>query len=104
MGSRLFNIPAISRAIGFALVATIAIVAAALHFRHDAQSLTASPPEAAAAPDPLAAELARCQTLAIAAEDDALCEAAWARNRRRFFTDAAGSRSGATDDRQVGTT
>ena len=31
-------------------------------------------------------ELARCQAIGMAAKDDAACEAAWAENRRRFFT------------------
>ena len=31
-------------------------------------------------------ELQRCQALGLAAKDDAACEAAWAENRRRFFT------------------
>ena len=30
--------------------------------------------------------MSRCQALAMAAKDDAACEAAWAENRRRFFT------------------
>ena len=40
----------------------------------------------AAVSDPLAPELARCQAIGMAAKDDAACEAAWAENRRRFFT------------------
>ena len=40
----------------------------------------------AAGSDPLALELARCQAIGMAAKDDAACEAAWAENRRRFFT------------------
>jgi conjugative transfer region protein TrbK len=40
----------------------------------------------AASIDPLVAELARCQALGVAALDDASCKAAWAENRRRFFT------------------
>ena len=40
----------------------------------------------AAASDPLSDELKRCQLLASEAKDDAACEAAWAENRRRFFT------------------
>ena len=35
--------------------------------------------------DPLAQELARCNTLGMAAKDDARCQAAWAANRLRFF-------------------
>jgi conjugative transfer region protein TrbK len=40
-------------------------------------------------PDPLAAAMARCQTLGMAAENDAACQAAWAENRRRFFNDSS---------------
>jgi len=85
MRGRLLNMPAIGRAVGFALVA-IAIVAAALHFRTSeshVQGLNVSP---AAASDQLTEELQRCQALATQAKDDAACEAAWAESRRRFFT------------------
>ena len=85
MRGHLLNLPAVARALAFALVA-IAIVAAALHFHASAprvQALQASP---AAALDPLAAELRRCQVLATQANDDSGCEAAWAESRRRFFT------------------
>jgi conjugative transfer region protein TrbK len=85
MRSRLLDLPAVARAVGFALVA-IAIVATALHFRTSepiVQGLHVSP---AAAFDPLTAELQRCQVLATQAKDDAGCEAAWAESRRRFFT------------------
>jgi len=34
----------------------------------------------------LARELARCREIGMAAKDDAACEAAWAENRRWFFT------------------
>jgi conjugative transfer region protein TrbK len=84
MRGRLLNLPAIARAAGFVLVA-IAIIAARLHFReapsHEDRS---AGPEAAS--DPLSDELKRCQVLATQANDDAACEAAWAENRRRFFT------------------
>ena len=85
MRGRLLNMSAIGRAVGFALIAA-AIVAAALHFRTSeprAQGLHVSP---AAAADPLAEELQRCQVIATQAKDDAACEAAWAESRRRFFT------------------
>jgi len=85
MRGRLLNLPAVARAVGFALVA-IAIVATALHFRISephVQGLHVSP---TAAFDPLTAELQRCQVLATQAKDDADCEAAWAESRRRFFT------------------
>ena len=85
MRGRLLNFPAIGRAVGFALVAA-AIIAAAVHFEHEARSVRPHPAEASAPVDPLASELNRCQALAMAAKDDAACEAAWAENRRRFFT------------------
>ena len=77
------TLTAMSRTAGFALVGA-AIVATALHFRDDrptASSITAARPA-----DPLAAELARCQALGMAAQNDATCTATWAENRRRFFT------------------
>jgi conjugative transfer region protein TrbK len=86
MSGRLLDIPAFGRAAGFALVAT-AIVATTAHFdRHKAEPEpdTARPKPSG---DPLAAELARCQSIGIAAQNDFACAAAWAENRRRFFTD-----------------
>lgn len=85
MRGRLFNIPAIVRAAGFALVAA-AIVTAALRFHHDDRHELGLPLAPAATSDPLSTELLRCQALATQAKDDAACEAAWAENRRRFFT------------------
>jgi conjugative transfer region protein TrbK len=85
MRGRLLNMPAIGRAVGFALVAA-AIVAAALHFRYNEPRLQGLYVNPAAASDPLTDELKRCQALATQAKDDAACEAAWAESRRRFFT------------------
>lgn len=85
MRGRLLNFPAIGRVAGFAFVA-VAIVAAAVHFAHDPRSARQRPAEASTSADPLASEMLRCQELAMAAKDDAGCEAAWAENRRRFFT------------------
>ena len=85
MCGRLLNLPAIARATGFVLVA-VAIVAATLHFREATSRLPVHTPSPAAAIDPLADELKRCQVLAAQAKDDAACEAAWAESRRRFFT------------------
>jgi conjugative transfer region protein TrbK len=85
MRGRLLNLPALARAVGFALVA-IAIIAATLHFR---EAPLRSPDHAAgpaATSNPLSDELKRCQLLASEAKDDAACEAAWDENRRRFFT------------------
>lgn len=85
MRGRLLNLPAIARAVGFALVA-IVIVAAALHFREAPPRLSHHAASPVGAPDPLSDELKRCQVLAGQAKDDADCEAAWAESRRRFFT------------------
>ena len=84
MRGRLLNLPAIARALGFAIVA-IAIVAAALHFRTPSARIDPRPAAISATPDTLAEELKRCQLIADQARDDSACEAAWAENRRRFF-------------------
>ena len=84
MRGKLFNLPAIGRALGFALIA-IAIVAAALHFR-ESPRVSLDHADSPANSDPLAEELKRCQIIANEAKDDAACEAAWAENRRRFFS------------------
>ncbi len=81
----LFNLRAVARAAGFALVA-VAIVATAIHLgRHE---VAPRPAGTAVAPqtDPLVQEIARCEALGMAAEQDTECNAAWAENRRRFFT------------------
>ena len=85
MRGRLLNLPAIARAIGFALVA-VAIVAATLHFREAPSRVRDQAASPAATSDPLSDELKRCQLLASEAKDDAACEATWAESRRRFFT------------------
>ncbi|MBN9508281.1 MAG: putative entry exclusion protein TrbK-alt [Alphaproteobacteria bacterium] len=90
MRVRLLHLPAIARAVGFALVA-IAMIAAALHFRAASSRIGAQLLAPAAVSDPLAAELKRCQLIAEQAKDDPGCEAAWAENRRRFFTYAPAS-------------
>ena len=76
---------AIARATGYVLVAA-AIAVTALYFRHNGTGASAPVRMPAVQSDPLAAELARCQTIGMAAKDDAACEAAWAENRRRFLT------------------
>lgn len=85
MRGRLLYLPAIARAVGFALVA-VAIVAATLHFRQDAPRFQGSHVGPGAGSDPLTEELQRCQALAAQAKDDEACEAAWAESRHRFFT------------------
>lgn len=85
MRVRLFNLRAVMRAAGFALVA-VAIVATAIHIGRD--QAVPRPARTVVLPlaDPLVREMKRCEALGMVAEQDARCEAAWAENRRRFFT------------------
>ena len=76
---------AIARAAAYAAVAAV-IGATLLTARHNDMDTSASARAPATGSDPLASELAHCQTIGMAARDDAACEAAWAENRRRFFT------------------
>ena len=87
MRGRPLNVPAVARALGFALVA-IAMVIAALHFHAPAPRIEPHHKNSLAASGPRADELKRCQLIASEAKDDAACAAAWAENRRRFFADA----------------
>ena len=91
MRGRFLNLPAVARAVGFALI-SIAIVAAMLHFREAPSRLPDHAAGSAATSNPLSDEQKRCQLLASEAKDDAACEAAWAKNRRRFFTYAPASK------------
>ena len=85
MRGQLFNSRAVARAGGFLLVAA-AIVALAARFDRDQGKPQALELRPAQSNDPLAAELARCQSIGMAAQNDAACAAAWAESRRRFFT------------------
>ena len=85
MRVRPLDIPGIGRAAGFVLIAA-AIVLGAVHFHREGASPSRATSPATSHIDPLAAELARCQALGMAAENDTACEAVWAENRRRFFT------------------
>ena len=85
MRGRLFNLPAIGRAAGFAAVG-VAIVAAAVHIGRQTHRATAAGGEAPIHGDLLALALSRCQAIGSAAQDDPACLATWAENRRRFFT------------------
>ncbi len=76
----------IVHAAGGVLVAA-AIIGAALQFNRNGVSPPVTQLTATSRPDPLAAAMARCQTLGMAAENDAACQAAWAENNRRFFND-----------------
>ena len=76
---------AFGRALGLVAIVAI-IVAIAVHWRRGDEvahvpSLAPSTPN-----DPITRELARCQAIGMAAENDADCKAAWTENRRRFFS------------------
>ena len=94
------RVSAIARAAAYAAVASV-IDATVLTVRHNDMDAPASARAPAIGSDPLASELARCQTIGMAAKDDAACEAAWAENRRRFFTyrPADGASSAESSDR-----
>jgi conjugative transfer region protein TrbK len=84
MRGRLFNRRALGRAFGLAFVAA-AIAAVALHLGPSSPR-GRSLPDSATPAGQLTDDLTRCQDLSIQAKDDTACEAAWAENRRRFFT------------------
>ena len=85
MRSASSRIRAIARAAAYTVVAAV-IGATVLTVRHNDMDAPASARAPAPGSDTLASELSRCQTIGMAAQDDAACEAAWAENRRRFFT------------------
>ena len=85
MRGRLFNWPAIGRVLAYLAVAG-AVAAAAWYAAHQPHAGHTPGRAPAAASDALSVALARCQTLGEAAENDPACLAAWAENRRRFFT------------------
>ena len=77
-------------------VAVVAVSAAAaltaVSLRHvPVISLDPTVLAAPAATDLLTHELARCHDIGAAADSDPACKAAWAENRRRFFTYAPSS-------------
>ena len=76
-------------------VAVIALITAALAtaVQLDRETAPKSSVNTPSTDDPLRAELERCRTIAL--EDlatDTACQAAWAENRRRFFTPASDGR------------
>jgi conjugative transfer region protein TrbK len=79
------DIAALGRIAGFVCVAAAIIVTAV---GLDPRKAEPAPNATLSAPagDPLAVELARCQAIGMAAQNDAACATAWAENRRRFFT------------------
>ena len=84
MRGRPLQIQTIARATGYVVVAA-AIAATALRFRNDGAGAPARLRAPSTENNPLALELAHCQSLGMAVKDDAACEAVWAENRRRFF-------------------
>lgn len=68
-----------------AFVAVAMTVAAVELTRHDTSPEALARPAIATSPDPLAAELARCQLLGEDGPLDASCLSAWAESRRRFL-------------------
>ena len=85
MRSASSRIRAIARVAAYAAVAAV-IGATVMTVRHNDVDTPASARAPASGSDPLASELSHCQTIGMAAKDNAACEAAWAENRRRFFT------------------
>jgi len=88
MRGQSFNVLAIARGAGCLLVAA-AIIAAAVQFHRHGAPRPLPTSSASSRPDRLAAAMARCQALGMAAENDAACQAAWAENRHRFFNDSS---------------
>jgi conjugative transfer region protein TrbK len=87
MRGRPFRNSRIVRGAGYSAIAiAMAIAAAGIHLRHQDMREADWVRVPVTTTDPLAAELARCQAIAMAAKDGAACESAWAENRRRFFT------------------
>jgi len=101
MRDRPLQIQALARAAAYVAVA-VAIAATTLHFRQDGAGTSTSLRARSIESDPLAPELARCQSIGMVAKDDPACEAAWAENRRRFFTyrPADSTASAPTTDRK----
>jgi len=75
---------AFGRALGLVAVAA-AVAATAICLRDEEKRTREPPPVPSALSDPLTRELARCQGIGMAAENDAGCKSTWAENRRRFF-------------------
>jgi conjugative transfer region protein TrbK len=95
MRAALFNLRAIARAAGFALVA-VTMAATAIDVGRDEPS--PRPPRMVVPPqtDPLVQDLTRCEAFGTAAEQAPWCEAIWAEIQRRLFMDSpadSGSRN-----------
>jgi len=98
MRAPLFNLRAVARAGGFALVA-VAMVASAIDFSRNEAALRPRVPLIVPQTDSLAQERTRCEALGTAAEQAPRREAIWAEIQRRSFIDApvdSGSRNAQT--------
>ena len=98
MRGRFFHWPAIGRALACLAVAG-AILAAAWYAAHQPRVTGVAARASVVSGDVLSRALARCQTLGDAAGNDPACLAAWAENRRRFFTYAPASPAAPTGHR-----
>ena len=85
MRGRFFNWPAIGRVLAYLAVAGV-IAAAAWYAAHQPRAAGPAARAPGASGDALSIALARCQAMGETAENDPACLAAWAENRRRFFT------------------
>jgi conjugative transfer region protein TrbK len=63
-----------------------ALVAAIVHAEHSVPRAHTQSAVTRLKDYALTRELARCQQIGVAAKNDARCDAAWAENRRRFFS------------------
>ena len=77
--------------LGALVFVAVAILATAVEFGRKEVEPSPLPSASSGEPDPLRAELVRCQMLGEAGIRDTACLRAWAENRRRFM--APGSRS-----------
>jgi conjugative transfer region protein TrbK len=92
MRERLFDIAYIGRAAGFMLVA-VALLASAIQLDPDQSTRLLVRTVVAPQSDPLLHEISRCESLGLAAEQDASCDAAWSENHQRFYTYAPAAQS-----------
>ena len=67
------------------LIGALLAAVIALNSHNDPSTQSAGTEPAAAATSALDAELARCKVIGPEAANDAVCRAAWERNRKRFF-------------------
>ena len=77
--------------LGALVFVAVAILATAVEFGRKEVEPSPLPSASSGEPDPLRAELVRCQMLGEAGIRDTACLRAWAENRRRFMAPGAGS-------------